>query len=158
MDMAFKSALNSSKLDKIMSPEQFDQVVEAILAGKYSWACVLILRFAGYNPLHYIPYRTYNRLMKDHRQGGRLKNRAASQDTQQAPSPIKSGRVSSVSCSNKIADLNYLETVSQQSPQAQGGSAALLIADLNPLMRKLELEKHWESSFLFRPDLEPWRC
>jgi len=48
-----------------MNSEQFDQVVEAIIAGKYSWACVLILRFSGYNPLHYIPYRTYNRLVKE---------------------------------------------------------------------------------------------
>jgi len=56
---------NKSKMDRAMSPEQFNQVVDAILAGKYSWACVLILRFAGYNPLHYIPYRTYNRLMKE---------------------------------------------------------------------------------------------
>ncbi|UIE38735.1 HetP family heterocyst commitment protein [Leptodesmis sichuanensis] len=53
------------KVDKVMEADQFAQVVEAILAGKYSWACVLILRFAGYNPLHYIPYRTYNRLIKD---------------------------------------------------------------------------------------------
>ncbi|MCJ8279018.1 MAG: HetP family heterocyst commitment protein, partial [Rivularia sp. ALOHA_DT_140] len=56
----------SGNLDKTLHPEQFDQVVEAILAGKYSWACVLMLRFAGYNPLHYIPYRTYNRLIKEH--------------------------------------------------------------------------------------------
>lgn len=55
----------TSKLKDSMHPEQFDQVVEAILAGKYSWACVLMLRFAGYNPLHYIPYRTYNRLLKE---------------------------------------------------------------------------------------------
>lgn len=56
----------NQKLDKTMTEEQFTQVVEAIVSGKYSWACVLILRFAGYNPLHYIPYRTYNRLMKDY--------------------------------------------------------------------------------------------
>ena len=62
---------SNSQLDQVMSPEQFNQIVEAILAGKYSWACVLILRFAGYNPLHYIPYRTYNRLMKDHCQCGK---------------------------------------------------------------------------------------
>ncbi|MCG5060054.1 MAG: HetP family heterocyst commitment protein [Limnoraphis sp. WC205] len=60
--------------DKAMSEEQFNQVIEAILAGKYSWACVLILRFAGYNPLHYIPYRTYNRLMKDNDRGEKNKS------------------------------------------------------------------------------------
>ena len=57
------------KIDRVMTAEQFGQIIEAIISGKYSWACVLILRFAGYNPLHYIPYRTYNRLTKavDHR-------------------------------------------------------------------------------------------
>jgi hypothetical protein len=54
-----------SKQDPVMTPEQFTQVFEAILDGKYSWACVLTLKFAGYNPLHYIPYRTYKRLLKD---------------------------------------------------------------------------------------------
>jgi len=48
-----------------MTTEQFNQIVAAIIEGKYSWACVLILSFAGYNPLHYIPYRTYNRLLKE---------------------------------------------------------------------------------------------
>ncbi|NJL46285.1 MAG: HetP family heterocyst commitment protein [Leptolyngbyaceae cyanobacterium SM2_5_2] len=51
--------------NRTMSEDQFCQVVDAILNGKYSWACLLILQFAGYNPLHYIPYRTYNRLMKE---------------------------------------------------------------------------------------------
>ena len=55
----------NNQLDKAMTPEQFTQVVEAILEGKYSWACVLILKFAGYNPVHYMPYRTYIRLVKD---------------------------------------------------------------------------------------------
>ncbi len=61
------SGLNGN-LDKGMNTKQFEQVVEAIIAGKYSWACVLLLRFAGYNPLHYIPYRTYNRLSKENSQ------------------------------------------------------------------------------------------
>lgn len=47
-----------------ISFDQFIQIIEAILEGRYSWACVLLLRFAGFNPLHYIPYRTYNRLIK----------------------------------------------------------------------------------------------
>jgi hypothetical protein len=64
--------------DKAMSEEQFNQVIDAILAGKYSWACVLILRFAGYNPLHYIPYRTYNRLMKDNDQNPKSKSKLSS--------------------------------------------------------------------------------
>lgn len=63
--------------DKAMNEEQFNQVIDAILAGKYSWACVLILRFAGYNPLHYIPYRTYNRLIKDNERGEKNKSRSS---------------------------------------------------------------------------------
>lgn len=55
-----------------MDSEQFNQVVAAILEGKYSWACVLILRFAGYNPLNYIPYRTYNRIIKENYKSDRL--------------------------------------------------------------------------------------
>jgi hypothetical protein len=48
-----------------MTSEEFDQVIEAIAQGRYSWACILILRIAGYNPLHYLPYRTYRRLIKE---------------------------------------------------------------------------------------------
>lgn len=53
--------------NRAMSAEQFEQVVTAIIDGKYSWACVLILRYAGYNPAHYLPYRTYKRLIKENR-------------------------------------------------------------------------------------------
>ena len=48
--------------------EQFNQIIEAITDGRYSWACVLILRCIGYNPIHYIPQRTYSRLIKENRQ------------------------------------------------------------------------------------------
>ncbi|GAB4365022.1 MAG: hypothetical protein Kow00121_01230 [Elainellaceae cyanobacterium] len=61
-----KNAFQDSS--RVMSPEQFDCIVKAIVEGKYSWACVLILRFAGYNPAHYIPYRTYKRLIRENRQ------------------------------------------------------------------------------------------
>lgn len=59
---------SDTTINKTINTEQFSQLVEAILAGKYSWACVLILRFTGYNPLLYIPYRTYNRLQKENDQ------------------------------------------------------------------------------------------
>jgi hypothetical protein len=64
--MSYSNYPSRNQQDRAMSEEQFNQVIDAILSGKYSWACVLILRFAGYNPLHYIPYRTYNRLTKEH--------------------------------------------------------------------------------------------
>ena len=91
-----------------MSEEQFDRIVEAIATGKYSWACLLILRFAGYNPLHYIPYRTYNRLMKTHQERERTPAIAGIADRQ----PKKSV---------KIQDLTYLEEIDRQSKQIVGG-------------------------------------
>lgn len=50
---------------KKINTDQIEQIVKAIIAGKYSWACVLMLRFSGYNPIDYIPYRTYIRLLKN---------------------------------------------------------------------------------------------
>jgi hypothetical protein len=101
--------MNHNNLDKAMSPEQFTQVVDAILEGKYSWACVLILRFAGYNPLHYIPYRTYNRLMKD--------NSQLRENGRQNVGSYTTDRYSV----NVISDLSFLETVEEDCPQVHGG-------------------------------------
>ncbi|BAT54213.1 heterocyst formation protein HetP-like protein [Nostoc sp. NIES-3756] len=55
---------NSENVKKINN-EQVDQIIKSIIAGKYSWACVLLLRYSGYNPIDYIPYRTYIRLIKN---------------------------------------------------------------------------------------------
>jgi hypothetical protein len=55
----------NAQTGKKINHEQIEQIVKAIIAGKYSWACVLILRFVGYNPIDYIPYRTYIRLLKN---------------------------------------------------------------------------------------------
>ncbi|MBW4684138.1 MAG: HetP family heterocyst commitment protein [Komarekiella atlantica HA4396-MV6] len=54
-----------TQIGRKINNEQIEQIVKAIIAGKYSWACVLILRFVGYNPIDYIPYRTYIRLLKN---------------------------------------------------------------------------------------------
>ncbi|MBE9041143.1 HetP family heterocyst commitment protein [Oscillatoriales cyanobacterium LEGE 11467] len=67
--MSNRTSYFNEKLEKILTSEQYEHVVEAIMAGKYSWACTLILRFGGDNPLAYIPYRTYNRLMKENNKG-----------------------------------------------------------------------------------------
>jgi hypothetical protein len=56
-----------------MNNKQVEEVIKAILARKYSWACVLMLRFNGYDPVQYIPYRTYIRLIKENYQGNREK-------------------------------------------------------------------------------------
>lgn len=120
--MSHQISFSNSKLDKAMSQEQFNQVVEAILAGKYSWACVLILRFAGYNPLHYIPYRTYNRLVKE--------NCLIPNSSPNQPDSIKTGNqkdktlsktASSHSCLSQIQDLAYLEVMGKQQANVKGG-------------------------------------
>ena len=114
---------SNAKLEQVMTPEQFNQIVEAILAGKYSWACVLILRFAGYNPLHYLPYRTYKRLMKDNRQrcsSSGLEKERRVQDTE--PSRVKSGQAISQRHSRQIRDLSYLETVDRELIGVSGGT------------------------------------
>ena len=51
--------------DELIQSERFAQIIGAIIAGKYSWACVLLLTWANYKPLHYIPFRTYKRLLKE---------------------------------------------------------------------------------------------
>lgn len=108
--------VSASKLDRVMESQQFDRIVEAILAGKYSWACVLILRFAGYNPLHYIPYRTYNRLMKNNSQR-RTINKLQKGDQE---------KQSNGHSSYKINDLSYVEVVSSQEPEVWGGNRVYL--------------------------------
>ena len=95
----------SSNLDTTVKAQQFDKVVEAIIAGKYSWACVLMLRFAGYNPLHYIPYRTYNRLLKENSQTNRTK-----QQQSENLKMLKDSRPA------------YLEVVGKQKTEIRGGS------------------------------------
>lgn len=93
--------LKQSQTDRAMKPEQFDQVIAAILSGKYSWACVLILKFSGYNPLHYIPYRTYNRIIKDNMQ-------KQNQTTKIRNKPIK--------------DVSYLDELTELKVNVHGGS------------------------------------
>lgn len=100
-----------SKLDRTMTNEQFEQIVEAILAGKYSWACVLILRFAGYNPLHYIPYRTYNRLTKE--------NNFYERETTTNIADEKSNH-------QRIKDLSYRELLKAQELNLKGGKGWFL--------------------------------
>ncbi|MEH2267022.1 MAG: HetP family heterocyst commitment protein [Nostoc sp.] len=113
----------SSTLDKTVKAQQFDKVVEAILAGKYSWACVLMLRFGGYNPLHYIPYRTYNRLLKENSQVNRTKQQQSEnlKMLKHAHDSRSDSNMSS-SCLSKIKDRAYLEVVGKQKTEVRGGS------------------------------------
>jgi len=59
------STSSTSNFESPITPEELNQILTAISNGRYSWACVLILRSMGYNPLHYIPQRTYSRIAKE---------------------------------------------------------------------------------------------
>ncbi len=113
---------SNSKFNKAISPEQLNQIVEAILAGKYSWACFLLLRCMGYNPLHYIPYRTYNRLVKENCQVGNSSGRETNKiDPDNQCSETRSNGTPSPQHLSKITDLDYIETISEQHTQVRGG-------------------------------------
>lgn len=100
--------------------EQLAPIIEAIIEGKYSWACVLLLRLAGYNPLHYIPYRTYNRLLKENytftknNQQKRLESHSKRSRLVADISPVEEP-------GEKINDLAYLEVMGDRHSQARGG-------------------------------------
>ncbi len=120
-----------TKFNKVTETEKFDRIVGAILAGKYSWACVLMLRFAGYNPLQYIPYRTYNRLMKNNPEQNNSEKFSQNNLNQKldkdsiASYPHKSSDRSTY----QIDDLNYLEQLSRSDKQLRGGSSLAFSAD-----------------------------
>ncbi|MDJ0599950.1 MAG: HetP family heterocyst commitment protein [Crocosphaera sp.] len=112
-----------NQLTRSMTEQQFEEIVGAIVAGKYSWACVLILQTAGYNPLHYIPYRTYNRLIKDNclnKSNQKVKS-AQKQSSNQVKSAQQSQKCSSRQRSHKIQDLNYIENLNEQTQEVMGG-------------------------------------
>lgn len=114
---------SNPKFNKTINPEQFNEIAEAILDGKYSWACVLLLRSTGHNPLDYIPDRTYSRLLKENRQVGSSKQRKT--DTLKIVSKnaaTKSDSQASQKRSSKIVDLNYLEPVGEKNVRVRGGS------------------------------------
>jgi hypothetical protein len=90
-----------------MTEDQFCQIIDAILNGKYSWACLLLLQFTGYNPLHYIPYRTYNRLMKDHNGCGPGKGKHKGKED---------------NASLEVENLPHLRAVNKPSRKLTGGN------------------------------------
>jgi hypothetical protein len=119
-----KSYSADSQFNRAMTNEQFNQVVDAILSGKYSWACLLILRFSGYNPLHYIPYRTYNRLMKSNREVMQPSSiNVKVNHLQEAKIPQKSAHI-------RDLDLYSLEDVEHQSAKVKGGQRNLAMGIL----------------------------
>jgi hypothetical protein len=133
------ASYSNTKVDKAINQEQFTQIVEAILAGKYSWACVLLLRFSGYNPLHYIPYRTYTRLTKEHCQAGRVGDRETHR-LNVSNHQSESNGTSSHRGLSKINDLAVLEPVDEQHASIRGGNLEHWSSSKKPEQSSLESE------------------
>ncbi|MEG4801505.1 HetP family heterocyst commitment protein [Microcoleus sp. ARI1-B5] len=108
MNSQFHHSANPSQIG--IKPEQLDEIISAILAGKYSWACFLLLRCTGYNPLDYIPYRTSNRLLKENTQMRKPETQSAL---------------------GKIADLDYVEVVREKRAGVRGGCAIEDVSELH---------------------------
>ncbi len=120
MTSQFHSSANHSQVG--IKPEQLEEIISAILAGKYSWACFLLLRCTGYNPLDYIPYRTSNRLLKENSQIS------------------KSSKSETKSALGKIADLDHLEVVRDKRAGVRGGYVSLAFSELYAAPRGFGLE------------------
>ena len=126
--MTQQSPFSSSRLNNAISTEQLNQIIEAILSGKYSWACVLLLRCAGYNPLQYIPYRTYNRLLKENcnvEQSSQSKTISINKN--KPNSTTRFNEKSSQKSLSQIRDLAYLDVVDEPCVKVRGGSGANVI-------------------------------
>lgn len=130
------SANSLAKRNKVMSPEQFNQVVEAITEGRYSWACVLILRFAGYNPVYFIPYRTYSRLVKENqylKKASDMSSNSMSHTAQRQPagfSTVSIGDLSALQSLSSEKNLTSLETVAQSEANLHGGTFGSWLGEL----------------------------
>lgn len=120
--MIYRIPTSNNQFEKAINYEQFNQIVEAILDGKYSWACVLLLRFSGYNPLHYIPYRTYSRLNKENCQNGKSRRQTSDsiKESKQATENYSNSKASN-RFRSKIDDLNYCEALRDRTKTIQGG-------------------------------------
>lgn len=97
-------------LGKTLDPEKISLIEEAIRDHKYSWACVLMLRCLGLNPLEYIPSRTYCRLRRDNEKMDSL-NPATTDSLKQDQK-----------CLRNIKDLDYAKPLDNRSQLVQGGS------------------------------------
>lgn len=136
----------NTNFDKIISSEQFDQILEAILEGKYSWACALMLSSTGYNPLQYIPYRTYNRLIKQNRQSRERQEQRLEHSSRKKHSSSRSS-----SCSVRVRDLDYAETIRNRETKVGGGDRQ--VSEGETSLHPTEMKKSQALSYLNYPSL-----
>jgi len=134
MNSQFHNSANHSQFR--IKPEELDEIISAILAGKYSWACFLLLRCIGYNPLDYIPYRTSNRLLKENSQIS------------------KSSKSGTKSALGKIDDLDHLEVVGEKPAGVRGGDAIQVCSELHSDTPGFVAEGGGEGSNILAPAVE----
>ncbi|PSN17991.1 hypothetical protein C7271_14845 [filamentous cyanobacterium CCP5] len=116
---------NSEKAGNPMTQEQLTQIIEAILNGKYSWACALMLKFIGYDPMHYMPDRTLSRLVKENGFPGQATHKKpakfAHSSSQKSVSDL-GDRQSREFNEKRFRDLSHFEPVSESSQMIRGGN------------------------------------
>lgn len=134
MTSQFHHSANHSQVG--IKPEQLDEIIAAILAGKYSWACFLLLRCTGYNSLDYIPYRTSNRLLKENSQIS------------------KSSKSETKSALGKIADLDHLEVVRDKRAGVRGGYVSQAVSELYADPRGFGSEVNAEGQNILAPAVD----
>ena len=89
---------------------------------------------AGYNPLHYIPYRTYNRLLKENSQANKSPQHAdESIKAVQESAGKKSDTNVATNCLGKIKDLTYLDVVGKKT-EIRGSSLESAVSKTNSLI------------------------
>jgi hypothetical protein len=106
---------HNQNANNAISEAKMEKIIDAILQGQYSQACLLLLEATSRNPLHYIPYRTYNRLQKQ-RQQAHVHN--------QQSTTTRTATVTTLS--PRIADLDYIESVSEKTPSVNGGNGYVI--------------------------------
>jgi hypothetical protein len=140
--MSYQISSSQTAYQKAISPEQLNQVIEAITEGRYSWACVLLLRFVGYNPLHFIPQRTYSRLIKENNppQSTLISNATSRNLSASLQSSMNSSaQRTSSQVLNKINDLDYMETSDKKQISLSGGTTATMCKKNIPTFYQLKL-------------------
>lgn len=113
---------NAERMKASMSEDEFALIVDAILNGKYSWACVLVLKNAGYEPGQYIPYRTLNRLIKENGFPSCAPSKV--HQSKKSHSSRFINRNPKHSSARDISNLDYLELSENEAKEVKGGQFA----------------------------------
>lgn len=90
-----------------LEAKKIDEIVDFILQGKYSSACLILLESIGQDPLHYIPYRTYNRLQKQRQQA--------------VMGNVEAKNTAALDGRSRLTDLDYVEPLPESLRVVQGG-------------------------------------